>query len=258
MDDALSPDRLPCPWRDEAAAAADLRRRLEGQLDWAAVRQRCTPWVNAVRRQPGAPWALETLLHEFPLSSQQGLAMMRLAEALLRVPDAETALAFTSDQLKSSGPLPRPEPAADDSLVGALAQRVLSLGRSLLPEADHAPSGWLQRLGAPTVVAATVRSVQLLGQQFVLGQTVQEALDKAETQRRKAAAQGQRLCFSFDMLGEGARTWEDADRYLQAYTHALDRLSATAHGASGHGLVDGLSIKLSALHPRLEPAHADL
>jgi RHH-type proline utilization regulon transcriptional repressor/proline dehydrogenase/delta 1-pyrroline-5-carboxylate dehydrogenase len=254
----LPADRLPCPWRDETQSVARLRAALNGCLDWSAVRQRCEPWIEAVRRHPGAPWALESLLHEFPLSSQEGVAMMRLAEALLRVPDADTALALTADQLNRS---PQPshggEAAREDTgWLASLTQRALAVGRHLLPPADHSPSGWLQRLGAPTVVAATVRSMQLMGQQFVLGQTVDEALKKADDQTGRAAAKGQQLRFSLDMLGEGARTAHDAARYLEAYRSAMRKLADPSARSHAGPPIHSLSIKLSALHPRLEPLQA--
>ena len=259
MSPALPAERLPPPWRDEGQAAAALRTQLSGLLDWSAVREHCTPWVHGVRHHPGPPWALESLLHEFPLNTQEGLGLMRLAEALLRVPDAETALALTADQLKGSAAAGAAAPH-EQGLVANLTHRVLALGQALLPAVDQSPQGWVQRLGSPTVVAATVRAVQLLGQQFVLGQDIDEALERAR--RMQANKPTQRLCFSFDMLGEGARSWEDANRYHQAYRHALEQLAGQAalktpgpHGGqplSGNGL----SIKLSALHPRLEIAHA--
>ena len=256
MSPALPAERLPPPWRDEALAVASLRSQLSDLLDWSAVREHCMPWVQGVRRHPGPPWALESLLREFPLSTQEGLGLMRLAEALLRVPDTDTALALTSDQLKGGAgqALSGSPSSAEQGLVASLTHRVLDLGKALLPPADHSPQGWLQRLGGPTVVAATVRAVQLLGQQFVLGQDIDEALNRAR--RMQSAKPAQRLCFSFDMLGEGARTWADADRYHQAYRHALQQLAGAAEpGAARPG--DGLSIKLSALHPRLDIAHAD-
>ena len=256
----LPAERLPPPWRDENQAVAALRAQLSGLLDWSAVREQCTPWVQGVRGHPGPPWALESLLHEFPLNTQEGLGLMRLAEALLRVPDTDTALALTADQLKggASKVLSGPSAPVEQGLVASLTHRVLDLGKALLPPVDHSPQGWLQRLGAPTVVAATVRAVQLLGQQFVLGQDIGEALARAR--RMQSAKPAQRLCFSFDMLGEGARTWADADRYHHAYRHALEQLAQADgrpprdHPGPAHP-GDGLSIKVSALHPRLEIAH---
>ena len=256
MTRALPGERLPPPWRDEAQAVTALREQVAGQLDWSAVRERCEPWVLGVRQHPGPPWALESLLHDFPLSSQEGLGLMRLAEALLRVPDAETALALTADQLKGQGgpwTQRRDVDGHEPGLVAALTHRVLALGQALLPPADHSPQGWLQRLGAPTVVAATVRAVELLGQQFVLGQDMPRALHRA--QRLQQAAPSAGLAFSFDMLGEGARTWADAERYHEAYRGALLELARTPQRPQSPA--PGLSIKLSALHPRLEIAHIE-
>lgn len=243
----LPPDRLPCPWQDERQAAARLRQELSGRLNWSAVRQQCEPWIRAVRQAPGPSWALESLLQRFPLSSREGLAMMRLAEALLRVTDDDTALALAADQLKGHDDVA----ARHGDWLTSWVQRGLRLSRQLLPEADAPPADWLQQLGGPPLVAAMARALGLLGRQFVLGQTTEEALKRAEQQRLRAEAQGQCLCFSIDMLGEGARTADDAARHLAAYRGALAQLSGgpARHGAS-------LSIKLSALHPRLEPTKA--
>ena len=91
--------RLPPPDRPEADVVRQRLHSLEGALDWPAVADVARPWVEAVRAHPAPFWALESLLQEFPISSQEGLALMRLAEALLRVPDAPTAIALTADQL---------------------------------------------------------------------------------------------------------------------------------------------------------------
>src|SRR5436190_21743995 len=91
--------RLPFPYRPEAAIVSQRLQFLGGTLDWAAAARQAEPWVAAVRRHPPPFWAMESLLKEYPISSAEGLALMRLAEALLRVPDAETAIALTADQL---------------------------------------------------------------------------------------------------------------------------------------------------------------
>src|SRR6476469_5151462 len=91
--------RLPYPYRPELELLASLTPPLAGALDWAAVQAAARPWVQAVRDKPAPFWAMESLLREYPISSAEGLALMRLAEALLRVPDAETAIALTADQL---------------------------------------------------------------------------------------------------------------------------------------------------------------
>ena len=94
----LERERLPFPYRAEAAVVRDALATLQG-LDWPAVVAAARPWVEAVRAHPAPFWAMESLLREYPISSAEGLALMRLAEALLRVPDAETAVALTADQL---------------------------------------------------------------------------------------------------------------------------------------------------------------
>ena len=172
--------RLPTPYRPEAAVVADRLRALAAALDWDAAAEVARPWVAAVRRHPPPFWAMESLLKEYPISSAEGLALMRLAEALLRVPDAETAIALTADQLSRADF----EGAADGALA-RLSHSAIALSRRFLPgdgAADEA--GLLARLGARTVVAAALRAVQLLGRQFVLGQTIAEAMHEAALARR--------------------------------------------------------------------------
>ncbi len=235
-------DRLPDPYRPEAQVLADRLDRLDPLPAWARVQAMARPWVQAVRDNPPPFWAMESLLKEYPISSAEGLALMRLAEALLRVPDAETAIALTADQLGRAD-----FEGAGDAALARLSSTAIAWSKRFLPHGGEAP-GVVARLGARTVVAATLRAVQLLGRQFVLGQTIDEALRTAEAARR---AQPNR-CHSFDMLGEGARTEADAQRYLQSYHGALDAIAARADASADPTLNDGLSIKLSALHPRYE------
>ena len=239
--------RLPNPYRQEADVVSHRLAALTGALDWHAAAAVAAPWVRQVRRHPPPFWAMESLLREYPISSAEGLALMRLAEALLRVPDAETAIALTADQLGRAD-----FDGAADSALARLSSSAIALSRKFLPEADHAP-GLMAKLGARTVVAATLRAVQLLGRQFVLGQTIQEAMREAKSARGK---QGQ-LRFSYDMLGEGARTSADAGRYLQSYLDAIDAIAACADRSAAPSRNDGISIKLSALHPRYEDAQRE-
>src|SRR4051812_15166024 len=194
--DALPPQRLPNPYRPEADIVRHRLQSLEGALNWAASADAARPWVAAVRKNPPPFWAMESLLKEYPISGAEGLALMRLAEALLRVPDAETAIALTADQLGRADF----ENAADGALARP-SQAAIGMSRRLLPDAGHA-SGLLGKLGARTVVAATLRAVQLLGRQFVLGRDIAQAMREARSARGKKA----QLRFSYDMLGEGART----------------------------------------------------
>ncbi len=237
-------DRLPHPYRPEAETIAQRLAGLQGALDWAAAAQVAAPWVRAVRDNPPPFWAMESLLKEYPISSAEGLALMRLAEALLRVPDAETAIALTADQLGRAD-----FDGAADSTLARLSSTAIAMSKHFLPEAGHEP-GLMAKLGARTVVAATLRAVQLLGRQFVLGQTIGEGMKEATAARKQQA----NLQFSFDMLGEGARTEADALRYLDSYTKAIGAIAQGADPARHPAQNDGISIKLSALHPRYEDA----
>jgi RHH-type proline utilization regulon transcriptional repressor/proline dehydrogenase/delta 1-pyrroline-5-carboxylate dehydrogenase len=236
---------LPDPYRPEAEIVSHRLRSLQGALDWASAARAAEPWVQAVRRHPPPFWAMESLLKEYPISGAEGLALMRLAEALLRVPDAETAIALTADQLSRAD-----FEGAGDSALARLSSAAIALSKHLLPEEAVAAPGLMARLGSRAVVAATLRAVQLLGRQFVLGQTIREAMAEADSARRK---QGN-LRFSYDMLGEGARTGEDALRYLASYESAIASIAQRAQAAGPTENNDGISIKLSALHPRYEDA----
>ena len=235
-------DRLPSPYRPEVAIVAQRLAALQGALDWAAAAHVAAPWVRAVRENPPPFWAMESLLKEYPISSAEGLALMRLAEALLRVPDAETAIALTADQLGRAD-----FDGAADSTLARLSSTAIAMSKHFLPGAGQEP-GLMAKLGAKTVVAATLRAVQLLGRQFVLGQTIEEGMKEAASARKKL----DQLRFSFDMLGEGARTDADALRYLASYENAIAAIARTADPKRSPAHNDGISIKLSALHPRYE------
>ncbi|MCY7370122.1 MAG: L-glutamate gamma-semialdehyde dehydrogenase [Polaromonas sp.] len=213
------------------------------------------------------------------MSRAYGGALMRLAEALLRVPDAQTAIALTADQLGRAD-----FDAAGDGMMARLSASAIALSKKFLPDAAtdarqaEASPSLLSRLGARSVVAATVRAVQLLGRQFVLGQTISDAMREAADSRKKMAPtlhasqaslppEGSALAwggpmrrtasnlrFSYDMLGEGARTDADALAYLASYTNAIKSIAANARIDWSAEQNDGISIKLSALHPRYEDA----
>ena len=242
--------RLPFPYRSEAQVVAASLAVLSGRLDWPAVLAAAQPWVQAVRDKPAPFWAMESLLREYPISSAEGLALMRLAEALLRVPDAETAIALTADQLGRAD-FDSASEGSPHKMLASLSASAIGLSKRFLPESDN-PPGLLQRLGSRTVVAATVRAIQLLGRQFVLGRTITEAMAEANSQRKAQA----RLSFSYDMLGEGARTERDAERYLASYSHAITAIAA-GRVAPSPMTADGISIKLSAIFSRYEDAQHD-
>ncbi len=236
--------QLPLPYRPEADVVASRLGSLAQALDWAAAARAAAPWVRAVRQNPPPFWAMESLLKEYPISSAEGLALMRLAEALLRVPDAETAIALTADQLGRAD-----FEAAGDKTLARLSSTAIAMSKKFLPDGDG-PSGMFAKLGARSVVAATLRAVQLLGRQFVLGQTITEAMQEAAFAQRKS----RNLRYSYDMLGEGARTDADARTYLASYQNAIRAIAQGADAAGACEKNDGISIKLSALHPRYEDA----
>ncbi len=250
--------RLPSPYTaapsDELRILQTLMAGLQGALNWPLAMQAATPWVQAVRDNPPPFWAMESLLREYPISSAEGLALMRLAEALLRVPDLETAVALTADQLghaqfdaSSGGP---------HQMLASLSASAIAMSKKFLPDNDAGASGEagiFKRLGAQTVVAATVRAIQLLGKQFVLGRNIKEAMGEAASARKSQRG----LRFSYDMLGEGARTEADAQRYLASYLNAIFSVAASSNFAGDPTANDGISIKLSALFSRYEDSQRD-
>ena len=269
----IRPQRLPNPYRPEAEVVHAHLQSLGDALDWATAAATATPWVAAVRANPPPFWAMESLLKEYPISSAEGLALMRLAEALLRVPDIDTAIALTADQLGRADFAGSDEKSA--KALARLSSSAIGLSKKFLPAADGT-GGALSKLGARAVVAATLRAVQLLGKQFVLGQTIADAMAEATSAKKKqgnvrvstpgrpkseppprgsaqdAERQAWGLRFSYDMLGEGARTDLDAQAYLTSYTHAIHSIADSARIDCATELNDGISIKLSALHPRFE------
>ena len=253
--------RLPFPYRLEADIVGHRLQSLAEALDWAGVARAARPWVEAVRKHPPPFWAMESLLKEYPISTAEGLALMRLAEALLRVPDAETAIALTADQLGRAD-----FEGSPDSGLARLSHTAIAMSKKFLPSpvrpgpvegASTSPARTeptlFAKLGARTVVAATLRAVQLLGRQFVLGQEMGEALREADVARRQTP----RLRYSYDMLGEGARTDRDALRYLASYQQAIDTIAQRARAGAPVEQSDGISIKLSALHPRYEDSQRE-
>jgi RHH-type proline utilization regulon transcriptional repressor/proline dehydrogenase/delta 1-pyrroline-5-carboxylate dehydrogenase len=239
--------RLPFPYRGEAEVVAASLATLQGRLDWTAVMAMSRPWVHGARATPAPFWAMESLLREYPISKPEGLALMRLAEALLRVPDVETAIALTADQLGRAD-FDAGSTEGPHKMLASLSASAIGLSKRFLPDAAG-EGGLLQRLGARTVVAATVRAIQLLGHQFVYARTIGDAVQQA---------QGLGMVrFSFDMLGEGARTSAAATEYLAAYQSAIQVIAQgrrPATGIAGPQGRDEISVKLSALYPRFEDA----
>ena len=210
----------------------------------ARIDQTATRLIEAIRANDDPLGGVEDMLREFALSTKEGLALMVLAEALLRVPDARTADRFIEDKL-GEGDFIHHETRSSAFLVNASAWALGMSARVIQP--GETPDGTIgrlvKRLGAPAVRAATRQAMRLMGSHFVLGETIEAALARAQS---SAAPR-----YSFDMLGEGARTAADAERYFNAYASAIEAIGASA-GTRPLPDRPGISIKLSALHPRFE------
>ncbi|MBY0431547.1 MAG: proline dehydrogenase family protein, partial [Rhodospirillales bacterium] len=251
---------------DPLPAADELRRRLRAAhyadetlcVDSLVPQARLSPepaarvgavaarLVEQVRRHP--PHGLDAFLHEYRLTSQEGVVLMCLAEALLRVPDTETRNRLIRDKIVPAdwaGHLGR----SDSVLVNASTWALMLTGR-LMAGGDEA-KGIARRLvaqgGEPVIRQAVTQAMRIMGRQFVMGRTIGEALTRA----RDGEAKGYR--HSFDMLGEAACTEADALRHMESYRQAIQ---AIGQAAAGRGWREGpgISVKLSALHPRFEYA----
>jgi RHH-type proline utilization regulon transcriptional repressor/proline dehydrogenase/delta 1-pyrroline-5-carboxylate dehydrogenase len=194
---------------------------------------------------------IEDLLREYAPSSEEGLALMVLAEALLRVPDAFTADRLIADKIgaarwdgegRAGAGAPGSEPLLVSAAAWALGTSARLIGKGETAEGVIAAAA--RRIGMGALRAAARQAIQLMGQHFVFGETIEESL------RRASAPEARRSSYSFDMLGEGARTAADAARYFEAYRHAIEGIGRRPDAASGRL---GISVKLSALHPRYEP-----
>jgi RHH-type transcriptional regulator, proline utilization regulon repressor / proline dehydrogenase / delta 1-pyrroline-5-carboxylate dehydrogenase len=220
-----------------------------------------TDLVEAARAGRGEAGGVDSFLHEYGLSSEEGVLLLCLAEALLRIPDAATADRLIAGTV-GSGDWARHFGHSDSLLVNAstfglmLTGRVVDWGESQGRDLGSAVQRLVGRSGEPVIRQALRQAMRILGGQFVLGQTIEEALRKAGEESHA----GYR--FSFDMLGEAARTAEDAERYTARYTDAIAAIAADtgrpflrSEGALVHR--PSLSVKLSALHPRYHPPQAE-
>jgi RHH-type transcriptional regulator, proline utilization regulon repressor / proline dehydrogenase / delta 1-pyrroline-5-carboxylate dehydrogenase len=242
----IPPLRAPYAPPDETIARALLAAANRSGDAEARIDARARRLVEATRAGSGGLGGIEDFLHAYALSTKEGLALMVLAEALLRVPDAETADRLIEDKLKA-GDWAHHDTRSASLLVSASAW-TLGLTARVIHPGETIVESLVKRLGLPAVRAATRQAMRLLGSHFVLGQTIQEALSRAGSHRE--------FLYSFDMLGEAARTGQDAKRYFESYANAIDAI-----GKSGANEVlpkrPGISVKLSALHPRYEPLSRD-
>ncbi len=203
--------------------------------------------VEGARAAANRTGVVEGFLKQFSLGTKEGLALMCLAEALLRTPDADTRDRLIAEKIGSADWAAHLG-QSDSLFVNASTWGLMLTGRivDVDEEAKRDLGGFLKRLttriGEPVIRQAVAGAVRIMGEQFVLGRNIDEALARAKREKT--------MC-SFDMLGEGARTDADAERYLQIYASAIERVGEAAGGAgpeAGHGV----SVKLSALFPRYE------
>ncbi len=217
-----------------------------------AISDRAAGLVRRIRSE-AAPSLMEHFLAEYGLSTREGVALMCLAEAMLRVPDAATVDALIEDKIVPSD-WGRHLGTAASSLVNASTWALMLTGRVLDDDQGGIAGtlrGAIKRLGEPVIRAAVGRAMKEMGRQFVLGQTIEAALTRA----KKREAQG--FTYSYDMLGEAAMTARDAARYAEDYRAAIAAIAGACVPLDKGSRVEtnpGISIKLSALHPRYEVA----
>ena len=237
---------------EDACVAERLRQAAPASAVQGAAAATASQLIEGARRRKAS--GLDAFLQQFGLDTEEGIALMCLAEALLRVPDAATADALIRDKL---GPIDWSEHLGESSssFVNAATFSLMLTGEVLERPDDHqrgmgaALKRAMGRVGEPVIRTATLQAMKILGGQFVFGRTIDEALKRAASERAKG------LTHSFDMLGEAAMTMADAERYRQSYETAIARLARET--ASGFRASPGISVKLSALYPRYDFWHAD-
>ena len=235
-------------------ALADRARLAPDRRD--AVQKRALALVSAVRDGKPSGSGLDAFLREYHLGSREGVILMCLAEALLRIPDAETADRLIADKIPS-GDWEDHLGDSDSLFVNASTWGLMLTGR--IVDVDRAELGsmrsWFSRLtsriGEPVARAALRQAMRILGHQFVMGRTIEEALERTHGARERAYR------YSFDMLGESALTSADAERYYEKYRAAIIAVGKDAQPNTDIVARHSISVKLSALHPRYELAQRE-
>jgi RHH-type proline utilization regulon transcriptional repressor/proline dehydrogenase/delta 1-pyrroline-5-carboxylate dehydrogenase len=246
-------DQGLCP-EDRAVTRLLGSLALPGDARNRAVAMASVLVAGARARRDERPF-LDAFLQEFGLSNHEGIALMCIAEALLRIPDDATADRLIAEQL-ASGDWSAHAGQSESLFVNASTWGLMLTGGilELEPAIKNDALGWVRKFtrkaGEPVVRLAVRRAMRIIGGEFVVGRTIEEAL------KRSSAESPLALC-SFDMLGEGARTQRDAERYLRSYEHAIDVLGGAVGGRSVRD-ASSISIKLSALEPRYTLAQRTL
>ncbi|MGE5626295.1 MAG: bifunctional proline dehydrogenase/L-glutamate gamma-semialdehyde dehydrogenase PutA [Bacillota bacterium] len=220
------------------------------------IQARAKSLVETVRKNRTAKGGIEEFLRQYDLSSQEGMVLMCLAEALLRIPDADTADKLIRDKIVN-GNWSEHLGASPSLFVNAstwglmLTGKLIELDQSVEKNVAAYMAALVARVGEPVIRTAFRQAMRIMGHQFVMGRTIGEAL------KRAAEPANRKYRHSYDMLGEAALTARDAERYLKSYADAIDAIGATVEkGANVFG-APSISVKLSALHPRYELAQRE-
>lgn len=252
----LSPDQLKAEINAhtrEDEAAADAFVASEAMLSseqHQQIYQRAYQLVAKLRKARVGKGGIDAFMYQYDLSSEEGIALMCLAEALLRIPDSETIDKLIRDKITQAdweSHLGKSQSLFVNAATWALmlTGKVIEYGDAAHQSLGHALKRLANRSSGPLIRQSILQAMRIMGRQFVMGRTIQEALTRAKSNESK----GYR--YSYDMLGEGALTDADAVRYLESYQKAIAEI---AKAAKGKGVVKGpgISVKLSALHPRYE------
>ena len=244
--------------RDEEALVRELAEAADpGVASRQKIQNTAAQLVRAVRKNTAGDGGIEAFLQQYDLSSQEGILLMCIAEALLRIPDAATADRLIADKITAAQW--KDHLGVSDSLFVNASTWGLMLTGQLLQTSDNTkrnPAQLLQKLasraGEPVVRTAMRQAMKIMGHQFVMGRTIEEALKRSVKKVNRAYR------YSFDMLGEAALTAADASRYFDSYHDAIGAIGNGPQGESSDIFsAPSISVKLSALHPRYLYTHED-
>jgi RHH-type transcriptional regulator, proline utilization regulon repressor / proline dehydrogenase / delta 1-pyrroline-5-carboxylate dehydrogenase len=250
-------DAITCAYRsDETARVNDLLKEAAfSETALQHIHEKAKQLVQQTRQHRKKRGNIDTFLHEYDLSSDEGIALMCLSEALLRIPDRATIDRLISDKISSADW--KEHLNKNHSLfVNAATWSLMLTGKVFSPalQTEKTLTNTLKQLmgraGGAFIRPIILQGMKIIGKQFVMGTTIDEALKRAQQK------EGEGYRYSYDMLGEAARTHEDAEKYFQSYLNAI---TAIGKAATGLAPIDrpGISVKLSALHPRYEWAQYD-
>jgi RHH-type transcriptional regulator, proline utilization regulon repressor / proline dehydrogenase / delta 1-pyrroline-5-carboxylate dehydrogenase len=240
--------------RDEAEVVAELIRIAEvDEATRAKVSKLAGELIERTRKKKDQASAVESFMRQYDLSSEEGVLLMCVAEALLRIPDGDTADKLISDKLGEADWAAHAG-KSDSMFVNAGTWGLMLTGK-LVNLADESKSNWLSgfkrligRSGEPVIRVAVRQAMRIMGHQFVMGRTIEEALERSESK------DGRGYRHSFDMLGESALTTADAERYFESYKAAIQAIGARGP-YQDLTAAPSISVKLSALHPRYDIAN---